>query len=470
MTTEYSYNKDQSVVSLMTAKKDGMLITQNTYAYDENGNQIQKTEKGIKTTYAYDSLNQIKTVVYDEKVTELFDYDAVGNRVKRTLQGKEENYYYNNKNQLLQIDKENDTIFYKYDNQGNTLEQTSSKGTTTYQYDIYNRTRQVTTENGDIIKNKYDPLGFRYKKEVNGETHNYIFDGWSITAETNKYSELKSREVRGYGLVKKEIDNKQYYYHQNEHGDITHLTNIDEEIENSYQYDVFGNIREQQKNVENVFKYAGEQLNSETQQYYLRARFYNPVIARFTQEDVYRGDGLNLYVYVVNNPLLWTDPSGYAKCVQEVEVEPGPQRRSTPYTALTRKQRKAIERKIKNRTVTRQEYERYQWNKRFVNRRNRGVKRFWSEERKRLQAGQEGTRNWTEQQKQDIINKKTPTYGGKPIQGHHKYNAADFPQLADDDGNIYPVTINEHLQRWHGGNWQNDTEGVPNNPNFEEEF
>ena len=157
-------------------------------------------------------------------------------------------------------------------------------------------------------------MGFRYKKEVNGETHNYIFDGWSITAETNKDGELKSREVRGYGLVKKEIDNNQYYYHQNEHGDITHLTNIDEEIENSYQYDVFGNIREQQENVENVFKYAGEQQDQETQQYYLRARFYNLVIARFTQEDVYRSDGLNLYVYVVNNPLLWFDPSGYAKC------------------------------------------------------------------------------------------------------------------------------------------------------------
>lgn len=38
------------------------------------------------------------------------------------------------------------------------------------------------------------------------------------------------------------------------------------------------------------------------------------MVARFTQEDVYRGDGLNLYVYVVNNPLLWFDPSGYKKC------------------------------------------------------------------------------------------------------------------------------------------------------------
>ena len=85
---------------------------------------------------------------------------------------------------------------------------------------------------------------------------------------------------------------------------------------------MFGNIREQQENVENVFKYASEQLDSETQQYYLCARFYNPVIARFTQEDVYRGDGLNLYVYVVNNPLLWFDASGHKKQCSSDELTP----------------------------------------------------------------------------------------------------------------------------------------------------
>ncbi len=50
-----------------------------------------------------------------------------------------------------------------------------------------------------------------------------------------------------------------------------------------------------------------------TGHYYLRARFYNPQIARFTQEDTYRGDGLNLYAYVANNPIRYVDPSGYSK-------------------------------------------------------------------------------------------------------------------------------------------------------------
>ena len=47
-------------------------------------------------------------------------------------------------------------------------------------------------------------------------------------------------------------------------------------------------------------------------QYYLRARYYNPVIGRFTQEDSYRGDGLNLYAYCANNPVIYYDPSGYS--------------------------------------------------------------------------------------------------------------------------------------------------------------
>ena len=52
-------------------------------------------------------------------------------------------------------------------------------------------------------------------------------------------------------------------------------------------------------------------MDAVTGQYYLRARFYNPVIARFPSEDTYYGDGLNLYAYCHNNPVGYVDPSGH---------------------------------------------------------------------------------------------------------------------------------------------------------------
>ncbi len=57
--------------------------------------------------------------------------------------------------------------------------------------------------------------------------------------------------------------------------------------------------------------YTAQQYDQETGQYYLRARYYNPVVGRFLQEDTYRGDGLNLYAYCANNLVSYYDPSGH---------------------------------------------------------------------------------------------------------------------------------------------------------------
>ena len=94
-------------------------------------------------------------------------------------------------------------------------------------------------------------------------------------------------------------------------GSCTHIVD-DRKILNQYEYDAWGNVTSQKETVKNRFKFNGQQLDPITQQYYLRARFYNPVIGRFTQEDTYRGDGLNLYSYCANNPVYYVDPSGNA--------------------------------------------------------------------------------------------------------------------------------------------------------------
>ena len=51
--------------------------------------------------------------------------------------------------------------------------------------------------------------------------------------------------------------------------------------------------------------------------YYLRARYYNQMVGRFMQEDVYRWDGMNLYAYCRNHPVKYYDPGGYASCFRE---------------------------------------------------------------------------------------------------------------------------------------------------------
>ena len=58
--------------------------------------------------------------------------------------------------------------------------------------------------------------------------------------------------------------------------------------------------------------YTYDERSQLTGLYYLRARYYNTGIGRFTQEDVIYNDGLNLYAYCSSNPVMYADPSGYS--------------------------------------------------------------------------------------------------------------------------------------------------------------
>ena len=102
-------------------------------------------------------------------------------------------------------------------------------------------------------------------------------------------------------------------------------------IQKTYRYDAFGIILKETGSdgeLSNRLTYTGQMFDEAIGQYYLRARFYHPEIGRLMQEDVYRGDGLNLYAYCANNSVMYYDPSGYGKksniklCLNE-KTEPG---------------------------------------------------------------------------------------------------------------------------------------------------
>ena len=146
--------------------------------------------------------------------------------------------------------------------------------------------------------------------EEDGKLVQSIFREDEVVAE--KTDDQIISLIRVYDLVASDAENAKTYYHyaSDELGSVTHVVD-DRDVLNHYEYDVWGNLAVCEEAVPNRFLFTGQQYDGTIQQYYLRTRFYNPAIARFTQEDTYRGDGQNLYTYCQNNPVCYVDPSGH---------------------------------------------------------------------------------------------------------------------------------------------------------------
>ncbi len=87
------------------------------------------------------------------------------------------------------------------------------------------------------------------------------------------------------------------------------LLNYSGEVVKTYDYDAYGNELSRDLADENPFRYCGEYYDTETGLIYLRARYYDPNIGRFTSVDPAK-DGLNWYAYCNENPIMYTDSSG----------------------------------------------------------------------------------------------------------------------------------------------------------------
>ena len=303
--TEYAYDADRNLTGLKTLL-GAETIVDNRYTYDGNGDRLEKYQKHGTTRYGYDSMRRLAKVEYPNATEELF-YDKASNRTRRLYNGAEELYQYDKRNRLTAHTKGGVTSQYEYDNAGNLLKDDNAR----YEYDAFNRNTKVETFNGNIQINRYDAEGLRHEMEENGRLVSFIFRGDEVVAEESQ--EDRIRYIRTSVLLASDAESARTYYHyaSDEMSSITHVVDSEnEEILNRYEYDAWGNFTTCEEKVHNRFKFNGQQYDPVSQQYYLRARYYNPVIGRFTQEDSYNVDGLNLYAYCRNNPVYYVDPSG----------------------------------------------------------------------------------------------------------------------------------------------------------------
>ncbi|MEY8746875.1 RHS repeat-associated core domain-containing protein [Bacillales bacterium AN1005] len=325
--TAYEYTPEGQVSRLHTRAADGTILLDNRYTYDRSGNTIGCYGSEDHVAYRYDEMDRLVEARYAGYGTEQLAYDASGNRVSRIWNGQRTSYTYDTRNRLLSLIEEalqgedqgipdkqanRKVIRYAYDAQGNLLREYQGEQTTTYAYDAFNRTSRVEQADGRVVQHGYDPEGLRIRLDNNGNVRHFVHDGWHVVNELDETERVQASYIRGHEwLTQLDDQGHMAYYVNNIHGDVTHLTGQQGQILNAYTYDAFGNMLSAREQRGNPFRYAGEMQDALTGHYYLRARFYNPQIARFTQEDTYRGDGLNLYAYVANNPIRYVDPSGY---------------------------------------------------------------------------------------------------------------------------------------------------------------
>jgi len=100
------------------------------------------------------------------------------------------------------------------------------------------------------------------------------------------------------------------YYHQDQLGSTRALTNSSGTAVASYNFDSYGNLTTTPPGVTNPFQFAGQYLDNESNLLYLRARYYDAGVGQFISRDPLAGLTRQPYVYVANNPLNLTDPSG----------------------------------------------------------------------------------------------------------------------------------------------------------------
>lgn len=92
---------------------------------------------------------------------------------------------------------------------------------------------------------------------------------------------------------------------------------------------------------------------------------------------------------------------------------------------------------------------------------NKAIASAWLNEQQLVREGK-GTRDWTPEQQQDILDRgKAHDDNGKAFEGHHMKSAEKFPEYQGDPENIQFLSRPEHFAA-HNGNFQNPTNGYFN--------
>jgi len=275
-------------------------------------------------TYDYDMRSQltsadITNIIGTGNWSADYSYHKNGDMSLRTIQSNTDTFTYTG-NLMATLDGTN----LNWDENGQ-LTAGASAETLSYNWDGKLRSAAKGTK---TISLKYDPMGNRIFKSSTVDSvttdRKYIIDivgSLPVILLELEGSTVKKKYVYANSQILSQYDgdtSSWYYYLHDRPGSVRQLIKYvspNVNVVKLYTYEPFGKTLEDEGTLSNPFMFTGQWYDSETGQYYLRARQYEPYISRFTSCDPVTGKfeeplTLHRYLYCGNDPIDFVDTNG----------------------------------------------------------------------------------------------------------------------------------------------------------------
>jgi len=334
----FSYNKADYLTSI-SDKKGTTAFFAATYARDSAGWLTSDTSAPTnQTAYKYTSLEQVCYAGSANSTTcsspptgaDAFAYDAADNLTKLNTTSTAQQF--NSADELCWTvsgtsanscaSAPSGATTYAYDTNGNRTAKVPPSGSATCDaYDQANRLITVKTGTGSsctapttVGTYSYDAAGLRMSKTAGGVTTSAAWDVSSslplLLEDKSSASTLDYVYGPGGQVLEQVASAATLWYQHDQIGSTRALTDATGTVQDTYQYDPYGNLVTSTGSAANPFLFAGQYRDSESGLYYLRTRYYDPTTAQFMSVDPLVAVSTSPYAYVSGNPLNASDPSG----------------------------------------------------------------------------------------------------------------------------------------------------------------
>ena len=338
VTSSYSHIENTDWIEKIThTASDGTVLVSTEYIRGASGEPVKIIrEDGSYTEVAYDSSLRVVKEAYfgaDGIETESieYSYDADGNRLNVSNGDAEGTYNYDNIHQLTDITTATGTETYTYDEGGRIASITRDGETWNLEYNTADLITKITDADGNVVvEYEYDSAGRRIEANDAAGNRDYLVapigntDLESPHLVTDENGDLISAYVYGGAMPLMRLDENgnPVYYLTDAMGSVIGLADGSGIEVADFRYDSFGNLRsstgiegDREELAGGDFRFQGQWLESTTDLYHFRARYYDPESGRFVSRDPvelieYEPESSNPYQFVYNNPHIYSDPTG----------------------------------------------------------------------------------------------------------------------------------------------------------------